>query len=56
MVKFDILSCLAVEELKSGHWQSQRNWKDIFATEVAARIERSYLKASIIQSVNVKPF
>ena len=38
----------AMEELQSGEWQSQRNWKDIFATEVASRIERSYLKASTL--------
>lgn len=35
---------IAVTALETGQWESQRNWKDIFATEVATRIERSYLK------------
>lgn len=34
--------------LETGQWESQRSWKDIFATEVATRIERSYLKVWIL--------
>ena len=33
-----------MKALDSGQWQSQRNWKDIFATELAAGVEKSYLK------------
>ena len=39
-----------MEQLNSGQWQSQRNWKEIFATEAAARIERSYLKVHKLYS------
>ena len=34
----------AVKDLEAGRWESQRQWRDIFATEIAVRVERSYLK------------
>ena len=43
---FISLNTVAVTALETEQWESQRNWKDIFATEVATRIERSYLKVN----------
>lgn len=43
-VNYLAVLCVAVTALETDKWESQRNWKDIFATEVATRIERSYLK------------
>jgi len=40
--------CAAVEELEAGKWGSQRQWRDIFATEIAYRVERSYLKVRLL--------